>query len=141
MKTLQIFAAATAAFLLAAGSSLLAADDSDPGAALAAAVKSAIEANDAAALKELVYWEGASDGGKSFYEKLLQTAMEIDVESVEVMPLPEGKSGPPVTLEVTHLLRITGKPGSMPARQSFPVGEKDGKLMLAAAIDGPPGME
>lgn len=114
--------------------------DADKGAALAAAVKQAIEKKDAGALDKLVYWEGASDSGKSFFKILLQTALEMKPETVEVVPLPEGKTGPPTTMTVTHLLRITAKEGGDgPSRQSFPVGEKDGQLYLAAAKDAPAG--
>ncbi len=115
-----------------------AADEKGP--ALAAAVKQAIEAKDAAALDKLVYWEGSSADGKSFYKALLATALEIKVESVAVEPLPAGKTGPPTTLTVTHLLKITGKEGEGASRQTFPVGEKDGKLYLAAARAGLPGL-
>lgn len=111
------------------------------GAALADAVKAAIEAKDAAALDKLVYWEGASEAGKDFYKGLLELALQIKVKNVEVNPLPPGKTGPPTTLPVTYLLRITGTEGEGPSRQMFPVGEKDGKLYLAAAMDAPAGMQ
>ena len=114
--------------------------DAAKGAALADAVKAAIESKDAAALEKLVYWEGASEGGKEFYKGLLEMSLEIKVKNVEVMPLPPGKTGPPTTLTVTHLMRITGTEGEGPSRQMYPVGEKDGKLYLAAAKEAPTGM-
>lgn len=138
MKTHLLFACAAVALIFAGAITVRAADEKGP--ALAAAVKQAIETKDAAALDKLVYWEGASEGGKKFFQALLESALEIKVQNVEVTPLPPGKTGPPTTMSVTHLLRITGKEGEGPSRQMFPVGEKDGKLYLAAAKDSPPGM-
>lgn len=138
MKTHLLFACAAVALILHGVAVVRAADEKGP--ALAAAVKQAIEAKDAAALDKLVYWKGASDGGKKFFKALLETALEIKVQNVEVVPLPPGKTGPPTTMTVTHLLKITGKEGDGPSRQMFPVGEQDGKLYLAAAKDSPPGM-
>jgi len=109
--------------------------------ALADAVKGAIAAKDAGALERLTYCEGATASGKEFSLLLLETAMEIDVVEVVVGPLPEGKTGPPTTLPVTHLLRITGAPGEGPSRQMFPVGEKDGRLLIACAMEAPRGMQ
>lgn len=136
-----VLAIAGAAFLAASGPSHAADPDGAREAALAAAVKSAITRKDAAALDGLVYWEGAKDSGREFFRALLETALETTVEGVEVVPLPPGKTGPPTTLPVTHLLRITGAQGEMSSRQSFPVGEKDGRLYLVCAMEAPAGLE
>jgi hypothetical protein len=113
----------------------------DKGAALADAVKKAIASKDAAALEKLVYWEGATEGGKDFFKGLLEVSMEIKVQNVEVIPLPPGKTGPRTTLPVTHLLKITGTEGEGPSRQMYPVGEKDGRMYLACAVEAPGGMK
>lgn len=140
MKTPPLLAGVALAVALAfAGAVTAPAAEPDKATELAAAVKKAIEARDAAALNQLVYWEGASEPGKAFFKLLLQTALEIKVKQVDVSPLPEGKTGPPTTMTVTHLLRIAGAEGEGPSRQMFPVGEKDGKLYLAAAKDAPAG--
>lgn len=130
------------AVLVATSSASYAADpEGTREAALAGAVKAAITRKDAAALDGLVYWEGAGDSGRKFFRALLETALETTVEAVEVVPLPPGKTGPPTTLPVTHLLRITGSQGEMSSRQSFPVGEKDGRLYLVCAMEAPAGLE
>ena len=131
---------AIAMLALAAGGISSFAVEADREQALANAVQKAIESKDAVALEKLVYWEGATDGGKDFFKKLLETSLEIKVQNVEVIPLPPGKTGPPTTLPVTHLLKITGTEGEGPSRQMYPVGEKDGKMYLACAMDAPRGM-
>lgn len=130
---------AVAALLLSIAPAAAAEDT--PEATLREAVEAAIGAKDPAAFEKLMYCEGATPGGQEFSRALMETALEIDVAEVEVAPLPEGKTGPPTTMTVTHLLRITGKPGSTPARQMFPVGENDGRLYVACAMEAPAGFQ
>jgi len=141
MRTLPVLAIAISAFMAVAHPSHDAEAATAEEAALAEAVKAAIASRDLAALEQLVYWDGANEGGRKFFNALLETAMEIKVDDVTVGPVPAEMSGPPTTLPVILLLRISGSNEEMTSRQSFPVGEMKGKLYLVCPIDMPEGME
>jgi hypothetical protein len=128
MRRLNSLRALAAILLaLAAGTGTAAGDDSGR---FLAEVRQDVQKKDVKALMSLVCWDGAPDQARATVEKHLQNIVKRQPKAIAL----EAWSDFPfkATLKVSHKLSFDFGNGE---RGGIPVGDKAGRLMIAAPLD------